>query len=214
MRPDFPDWLEFSGLPRELNEKARQGAWSVFKKVVELDCRRNATPEAVEISVAELGERTGILAKTVRRLLDGLRRRRVLLVFLPETDDEPALFQIRVPLPTPIPFEEVAKQHADLHLLEPRGNDRYAREEGPVDPEDPAIRAVVDLYLNTLSLRMNSFILDELIFIARRYPGQEIERVFRHAAHLKITRGLGWVVRELSRRHGKEKRPPRRRRRP
>jgi hypothetical protein len=74
-----------------------------------------------------------------------------------------------------------------------------------VDPEDPGIRAVVDCYLDTVSLRMNSFILDELIFIAQRFARREIERVFRQAAKRERP-SLAWAVRELSRRHGKKAR--------
>lgn len=211
----FPAWLLYSGLPARLNAKARIGAWAVFKEIVELDCERHAHPGAVEISVAELSERTGLAPATLRRTLDGLRRAKALLVFLPESDDEPALFQVRVPLETPLSLAEVAAKRPELRLLEPGANDRYARVDEEVDPEDPAIRSVVDLYFNLFSLRMNSFILDELIFIARRFPRAEIERVFRQAAHLNRPT-LGWAARELSRRHAKKAptRRPRRRERP
>lgn len=210
----FPTWLEFSGLPRHLNTKAGLAGWCVFQKIVALDSERNHTPDAVEISVSELAERTGVTPVACRRILDKLRRAKVLLVFVPDTDDEPALLQVRVPLPTPIPVEEVARAHPELHLLELGANDRYAREEAPVDPEDPQIRAVVDLYLNSVGPRVNSFVLDELIFVARRHPLRDIERVFRQARHLPGPPGLGWIARQLSRRHAAkgQKKPARPRR--
>jgi hypothetical protein len=209
----FPTWLEWSGLPLHLNEKIRIGAWSIFHKIVELDCERNRTPDAVEISVTELATRCGVNAKTCRRLLDGLRKQRVIIQFVPESDDEPALFQVRVPPETPISFEEVAKAHPELRLLERVGNARYARAETPVDPEDPSVRRVVDLYLDEIGLRMNSFILDELIFIAQRFPGREIERTFRQARRHERP-SLAWIARELRRRHGQEKKPAQQRDRP
>lgn len=209
MTTAFPHWLEWSGLPGELNDKVRVGAWSVFKKIVELDCERNRRPDAVEISISHLAEVTGLSHTLTRRILDGLRKKKLLLVFLPESDDEVALLQIRVPLRTPMTVEEVAEAHPELHLDHGSGDARYAHEDKGLDPEDPAIRRVVDLYLDRVSMKMNSFILDELIFIAQRFQWREIDRVFRQAAHLRGGGGaspsLGWIARELRRRHGKKK---------
>ncbi len=206
-RRGFPLWLEWSGLPRALNEKIRIGAWSVLKKIIELDCERNLHPDAIEISVTDLAERVGLSPAVCRRILTGLRRQRALLVFLPESDEEAGLFQIRVPLKTPTPINDIARLHPELHLLKPGTDDRYARE-AEVDPEDPTIRAVIDLYFEHVGLRMNSFILDELIFIAQRFGRREIERTLRQAGRLESP-SLAWVARELRRRHGKKDKAPR-----
>ena len=56
-----PEWLELSGLPELLNTKSRMGTWSVFKKIVELDCAKNSIPGIVEISASELSEMVGII---------------------------------------------------------------------------------------------------------------------------------------------------------
>jgi hypothetical protein len=116
----------------------RIGAWTVFRKIVELDCERSRRPDTVEIPLDRLAERCGLKTSTCRRILEGLRRERTLIMFLPEVEEEEALFQIRVPLQTPVPFDQVARDHRELRLLEPAGNDRYAHEEAPADPEDPA----------------------------------------------------------------------------
>ena len=82
------EWLELAGLPVELNAKVRSGAWVVFKKIVELDCGRNRDPGAVEISLDELGERCGLDWEKIARIIEALRKRKVLACFLPDNPDE------------------------------------------------------------------------------------------------------------------------------
>lgn len=201
-----PLWLEYSGLPQLLCEKIKGGAaWPLFRKIVELDCVTNNEPDTVEITVAELSQRTGIAPGAIRKSALSMRKLKVLTCFLPEDDDEDALFRVRVPLKTP-------KSKRDLQIAlprifaEPPQHFRYIDEidsEPDIDEaSDPILQEVIDLYFSTVGLRMNAFILDELKLLRRRFPIERIRRAFRRAQQNDI-HTLNWVVRELIRRKKK-----------
>mgnify|MGYP001027618674 CR=1 FL=1 len=203
----FPLWLEFSGLPRLLSEKVRGGAgWPVFKKIVELDCATNAEPDVVEISLEELAPRCGVTPEAARKAILAMRKLKLVACFLPDSDEEPALLKVRTPLATPVPLEEIRARHPTLFLESPQ-RFRYADDENPAAEEDaaadPVFQEIVDLYFNTVSLRMNAFILDELRLLRHRYPTDRVRKTFRRAQQNEI-RSLHWIVRELVRMEKKD----------
>jgi hypothetical protein len=197
-----PLWLEYSGLPELVGDKVRGGAgWLVFRKIVELDCAANAHPAPVEVSVEELCRRTGTPAVVIHKALAALRKLKLIACFIPEDDEEPGLFRVSVPLRTPVSRADLRAAHPTL-FADPQHYFRYLDEAtgdlSPDDAPDPALQEVVDLYFNTVGLKMNAFILDELRLIRHRFPLEQVKKVFRRAQQNEI-RSLSWVVRELVR---------------
>ena len=190
------EWLELSGLPAELN-KIRANGWLVFKKIVELDCGRHRTPDAVECSLGELGDRCGLDWEKTARIIEALRKKKYLACFLPDNPDEPGLFQVRAPIRTPKSAEEVARASRDPQMRDPTTY-RYLAEPEERPQSVEKIQKIIDLYLNTLSQKMNSFIVDEIEVLAQRFPIEAIERTIDRAARHDI-RTLGWVAKELIR---------------
>lgn len=195
-RYETAEWIELSGLPLELNS-IRAGAWDVFKKIVELDCRRHRVPDAVEVSLGELGERCGLDWEKVAKIVETLRKKKYLTCFLPDNPDEPGLFQVRVPLATPRTPEQVALAAKEPNLRDPRSF-RYSRADDAQSGDAQKVQKLIDLYLNTLSHRVNSFIVDEIEILARRFPLEAIEQAMQRAADHNI-RHIGWVSKELIR---------------
>jgi hypothetical protein len=199
----FPLWLEFSGMPQAAAERTKGAAgWLVFRKVVELDIARNRSgPGTVEISLEHLAARIGIECAPVRKALGGLRKAALLSFFLPESDEEEALFRVKQPLPLVLSADEIVNRAAAQHESLPRPW-RYLDDPCAEAPEfsenDPILHEIVDLYFNAVGLKMNAFVLDELRLIRERYPTDEIRRSFRRAQKNEI-RSLNWVVRELAR---------------
>ena len=116
----FPLWLEYSGLPAHLNKKPRGAAvWLVFKKIVELDCEQNVNPDVVEITISELGQRTGLEPAIVERAIKKLKKEKVLGCFLPDSPEETALLKINVPLKCPVSVEHIKKNFvgANTYIL-------------------------------------------------------------------------------------------------
>ncbi len=189
-----PLWIDHSGLPAWLNAEVRAGAWVVFKKIVELDCAANAIPDIVEVKPVELAEWTGLSADVVMKILAKLRQKRLIGACLSASPEESALLQIEIPLKTPVSAAEVCRQ--DGALFHPGMRLRYAYpiEEPPGD--EVRLQQVVDLYFNNISMRINSFVLDELRLVARRFSLDSIRTVFGRAG-LNDVHDLKWAVREL-----------------
>ena len=202
----FPLWLELSGLPEALYEKAKTASpWAVFKKIVELDMAANpARPGLVEIPLGELAARSGVEPARVEKAVKAMRKLGVARAFLPDSEEEPALFQLITPIPTPKSCDEVRASHPDP-FLEAEWPPRYAvevkeeEEEAAASGEREAkIRRVVDLYLNTFSMKINSIILDQLQMICDRYDLALIEKVFERAKK-REARSLSWILSEIRR---------------
>lgn len=189
-------WLEWSGLPLALNG-ARQGAWSVFKKLIELDCHAGRRPGTVEISLEELGERVGIAPDKVEAIIATLRKKKYLRCFLPDSAQEVALFEIRVPVVTPVSPEEVAQRTTDPFLRDP-AQYRYIAAEEAAAPDERKVQEVVDYYLNHLSQKVNGFVVEEIEIAARRFPLETIRLAIDRAARHEI-RSMSWVLKQLFR---------------
>jgi hypothetical protein len=202
-RIEQAEWLEWSGLPLELN-KVRQGGWPVFQKLVELDCQAHAFPGTVEISLAELGERCGYPTETLEKIIEALRKKKYLRCFIPDNTDEKGLFEIRVPLKTPLTPEAVAERIPNPRLHQP-SDYRYLtahREEDEVQTVSK-VQEVVDLYFNHLSQKMNAYILEQIEIAARRFSMESIRLTIERAERHEI-RTMGWVLKELIRDHTKQ----------
>lgn len=195
-----PLWLEYSGLPQLLGDKIRGNAgWITFKKVVELDCAVNRQPGTVEISLIELSGRTGIATATLRKTLLALRKLKLIACYLPEAEDEAALMKIRTPLRAPRTRKEIRDQWPRIFLDVPQ-HFRYIDEVDFGEAESPdaerELQEIVDMYFNTVGLKINTFILDELRLVRSRFPADEVRRQFRRARENEI-HSLHWVVKEL-----------------
>lgn len=189
-------WVQWSGLPEVLNG-VRANGWLVFKTLMEMDCRRHRTPEAVECSLGELAEVTGLEWERVAKILEALQKKKYLACFIPDNPDEEGLFQIRVPLKTPKGPEQVALEAREPTLRDASGF-RYVSEPEDVGAREEKTQKIIDLYLNKLSQRVNSFIVDQIEVLVQRFPLEAIERTMERAARHEI-RSLGWVVKELVR---------------
>ena len=197
-----PLWLEYSGLPQLVGEKIRGGfGWVVFRKIVELDCAVNPEPDTVEITLSELAMRCGVPETAIQRIVVGLRKLKLIKCFLPEDEEEVALLKVTVPLPTPKGRDELKATWPRLFQETPQ-RFRYLDDWETVveesSAEDLVLQEIVDLYFNTVGLKMNAFILDELRLVRTRFRVERIRRVFRRAQQNDI-HSLHWIVKELIR---------------
>ncbi len=195
-RYDQAEWIEWSGLPAELN-RIRAGGWLVFKKLVELDCRAHRQTGTVEVSLDELAKRCGLEPEKIGRIIEALRRKKYLRCYVPDHPEEEGLFEFRAPIKTPIPPDEVARLVPDPTLRDPTAY-RYARPPDQVPLDEKKVQEAVDCYLNTLSQKMNTIILEQIEIAARRFPLEAIRHTIERADRHDI-RSMGWVLKELIR---------------
>ena len=140
------------------------------------------------------------------KILQSLRKKKWIACFLPDNEEEEALVQITVPLRTPIPVDQVRRDHPGLFAAAPPSL-RYETAETTPEEEtgdDPVLQEIVDLYFNNVSMKMNSFILDELRLIRRRFEMSAIRKIFHRAKDHGI-QSMGWVLRELHREVARKK---------
>lgn len=201
----FPLWLLHSGLPEQLGElSGSAAAWALLRAVVELDLDANPSrPGIVEAPLAELARRTGFKPRALKSSITALRKAGCLRAFVPDDPAEPALFEVKVPLPTPIPPADIVRSHPEFDRT-PVADLRYATAPGAESGSTEKLQRVVDLYLDLFSMRMNAFVLDELRLISDRCDLELVERVFQRAKR-NGARSLSWILAELRR----EKTPPR-----
>lgn len=199
---ESPLWLEIAGYPQHLNERIRREAWVVFKKLVELDCAVNARPEVFTISLDELSSRVGLDSKIVERVVKGLRKEKLLRFYLPDEAEEEAMFQFVAPFRPPMSVEQIRERLSE-QTAQRADRLRYIDESNVSEAAaDNLVQQVVDAYLNAFGLRVNSFVLDELALLARRFPVVWIENAFARAAQMKRP-SLRWAVQQLvARRRG------------
>jgi hypothetical protein len=157
----------------------------------------------VEITLGEIAERVGVPWEKVGKIIEVLQKKKRLAAFLPDNPEEAGLFQIRTPVKTPRTPEEVAAAARDPLLRDPTAY-RYREAAEDRDVVESKTQRIVDLYLNKLSQKMNSFIVDEIEILAQRFPMEAIERTIERAASHEI-RTIGWVARELIRDSTKSK---------
>lgn len=196
------EWLVFSGLPEALNA-IRAGAWSVFQTIVQLDCRRNRLPSTLEISLEKLSKRTGLAPDKIEKILEALRKRQYLRLYLPDHPEEDALIEIRTPIQTPVEPAEVAKTVDDPHLRDIYLY-RYASALATDDSDPGAVQDVVDLYMDKLSQKVNGYVVEQCEMLARRFSLESIRDMMERGARHNV-RALGWVIRELIREERKQK---------
>ncbi len=195
-------WLELCGLPLSITQTAKNpAAWMIFRKIVELDCEAHpSSPGEVETSVAELADRAGVTPDTLHKMIKPLRKMKLLKCFLPDNDDDTAIFKIACPLPVETSRDDImailqqAKGTAPLKLR--YLDDTDGKETGD-EATDKTLREVVDMYLNVVGTRINVFVVDELRLLAGRYPIGAIRKAFA-AAKANDIRSLGWIGSHLS----------------
>lgn len=229
----FPRWILHSGLAMRLATECKTpNAWLLFRTLVEMDCEASPSrPGIVEASFGALGERAGLEPKKVETALKKLRKAGVVRCFLPDNEEEEGLYQIAAPLETPVAWEEVRRSvpgmldlpdHAFRYALAPPDEvpSEVALEtatpggDGDDAPAaDPKLRAVIDLYLDNVSMKMNALILDELRLIAARFDLPLVRKVFARAK-AKEVQGLSWILAEIRREQRIKEKAAERRKKP
>jgi len=198
-RAEFPAWIEWSGLPEHLYTLGKGPVpWLLFRKIVELDiASQGSAPGIVEVSFASITSATGLPADKTRKGVTVLRKAKVLRAFLPDADEEDALFEVLCPLATPTTAEELIRTRPELARVSIESM-RYALAREAEPNPGARLNRVVDLYMDLVSMKMNAFILDELRLITERCEMDLVERVFARAKKRGV-QSLSWILAELRR---------------
>lgn len=131
-----PKWLEYSGLPRRLNDEIGPEAWPLLKKLIEIDFEKGDEEERhIPLDVEDLAERTGYSTAIVEETLKSLVAHKLLNSGKQRGAER--WVEILTPLRTPrmildIPFKKGGVQDAPPNALKNRCMRRYL--ESPAEP--------------------------------------------------------------------------------
>lgn len=138
-----PKWLEYSGLPRQLNDEIGPEAWPVFKKLIEIDFEKgDEEARHISLDLDELSDRVGYDVETVEAVLQALAQRRQLI--LGRDRKQGRYCEIVTPLRTPrlildIPFVCGGVQAAPNNALQNRCMRRYLESASPADESSKVV---------------------------------------------------------------------------
>lgn len=96
----FPKWLEYSGLPFQLNQKFGPESWPVFKKIIELDFEHGKPQDRrILIDLKEISERVGYCEQTTSKALKGLQSHG--MIKISSTKSRSLFLTVVTPIKTP-----------------------------------------------------------------------------------------------------------------
>lgn len=172
-------------MPLEMMERSGPHAWPLFRKLVELDCDRNITPDWFSLFAEDLSRWTGLSADRVELILDALEAQGWI-----ERGGDQA--RIATPLSTPLHYEEARKRLAENQGVGGRFYLRYSED----DREMTKVERVVFMYQMVFGLRFNPRIAEDLEEIANEHDLAVLHDVFSEA-HRRNARNLSWVKTRL-----------------
>ncbi len=127
----FPRWLEFSGLPRTINEEAGPLGWPIFRILVEIDFEWKTTDKRrFPLDFPDLAERCGYSQDKIKKMIVQLAK--LDRIKIGSDAKHPEWFEIVVPLQVPrsildIPFSLGGVKGAPEKGFESRCLRRYVR---------------------------------------------------------------------------------------
>ncbi|MBF0548105.1 MAG: helix-turn-helix domain-containing protein [Candidatus Riflebacteria bacterium] len=125
----FPKWVEYSGLPAQLNSEIGPEAWPIFKKLIELDFEdKKENERRIFLSRSALPERTGYTQEIIEKIILVLQKK--LYVKIANDPKEGKYLLINTPLRTPrlvidIEFENGGAKGAPSKALQKACLRRY-----------------------------------------------------------------------------------------
>ncbi len=175
-----PRWVDYSGLPQKINRENSPLAWSVLKRLMELDALVNSEPDVFSEPLDRLSQTLGLQTEEIRVTLILLKERGYIECYLPETELEPAFFRIIVPLTTPvsplnIPLEEGGLQGS----TEPIRLRYYTIPQ--IEGNENKFKQILHFYFDLCGLKLNSLILDDLKELEQQFDLDKIKSAFEKA---------------------------------
>ncbi len=192
----FPRWIEESGLPEEVAKECGGEGWLLFRKLIELDCDANLTPDWFSIRIDDLFRWTGIERQKIESLLSQLQNSGWIDRTNTCFDDQTC----RIVTPLSAPLEE-AKIRTALSANSSAGNFilRYYQNTRTMN----AVENVIYFYQMLFGARFSPRIAEDLEEIANTYDMGVIYDIFSEAYSRKV-KSLAWVKSHLEKAMKKE----------
>jgi hypothetical protein len=191
-----PSWVEESGLPEEISRKGGPEAWTLFRKLLEIDSERSLIPDWFSVNFDDLSRWTGVPREKILTILNLLGKMGKIVT---QAMEESSRIRISVPLEVPEDIETIRRRLRRRGIAAENLKLRY------MDESDPEKRygEVLTLYQSVYGARMNGQIADDLRTIAETFEWPAVEEAFRTAGEHKnwtLTGIINHLYKELQ--HG------------
>ncbi len=187
----FPRWIEESGIPALLAEQCHPQAWLVFRKLVELDCDANLTPDYFLIRFEWLSRWLGIPVDTVKKALDRLEKEQ--WIELRQIEENDAECRIEVPMQSPLTEAEIRVRLHESGVQSSRYILRYLHDIEELNRSEK----VIFLYQMIFGLKFTPRIVEDLEEIANTFDMAVIYEVFSEA-YTRKSKSLSWIRNRLN----------------
>ncbi|MBE7557784.1 hypothetical protein HS125_02045 [bacterium] len=188
-----PRWLDYSGLPEQLEREIGPGAWELFRRLTESETARNLFPDWFVVETSQLGEITGLSPETVGARLGALAAEGWIRL---GSESESGSLEVRIasPLPVPRTAEEIRGRMKALGFSVKGISFRYLEDEA----RKSDWQRVLDMYHNVFGTRMNSRIAEDLRHLAEHFEPGLLTEAFT-AAKAEEKKSLAWILARLYR---------------
>ncbi|MBN2328601.1 MAG: hypothetical protein JXR73_15775 [Candidatus Omnitrophica bacterium] len=187
----FPRWIQESGVPQRLADQIGLDAWILFRKLIELDCDANLTPDWLPVSIDDLARWTAVDPGRILLILDRLEESR----WIERTNRECEIQNLRISCPLPIEIDEqqIRRQITSHGASGGRFILRYMEDLAFMEK----IERVIYLYQMLFGAKFSPRIVEDLEEIANSHPMEVIYQQFQEAFQKKA-KTLAWIKSRLS----------------
>lgn len=186
----FPRWLEESGLPQLLTNECHPHAWLVFRRLVELDCGNNLTPDDIQVIYEMMTRWVGLPQEPLIQILQQLEEGGWIRILQQHDDD--MLCRITVPIKAPCSEAVIRERLQTVGVQSNKIILRYFHDIGEMN----RIEKVIYLYQMIFGLKFTPRIVEDLEEIANTFDMAVIYEVFSEA-HSKKSKSLSWIKNQL-----------------
>jgi hypothetical protein len=186
----FPRWIDCSGLPQVIVETLGSESWLILRKLIEIDCEQNLTPDWFMIDLADLSFQTGLKQEAINNNLLLLEENNRIL----RLDTDLHVQNVKIDIPLQVPLEEneikanlVQNQYKPGHFVM-----RYYKDMNYLEP----VEKVIYLYQMLFGAKFNPKIVQDLEEIANFYDMAVIYDIFNQAYEKKV-KSLSWIKSHL-----------------
>lgn len=193
----FPRWMEESGIPVLLAEHCHPSAWLVFRKLVEVDCDTNLTPNYFLVRFERLSRWLGMPIDSLIETLSCLEKDQ--WIELRQIEEHDAECRIVVPVPSPLTEAEIRVRLHEYGVQTGHYILRYLHDIEDLNRSEK----VIFLYQMIFGLKFTPRIVEDLEEIANTYDMAVIYEVFSEA-YTRKSKSLSWIRSRLNKKSIKE----------
>lgn len=185
-----PRWLQESGIPQILVQKIGLDGWITFRKLIELDCDANLTPDWFAVRIEDISRWTGVESTRIAEILDRLEDGG--WIERADRDLDPQNVRIACPLPIEIDENSVRQKLTGKGTSSGRFILRYLEDLSQLEK----VERVIYFYQMLFGAKFSPRIVEDLEEIANLYPMDIIYQLFQEA-YQKNIKTLSWIKSRL-----------------